>query len=258
MRTRSDFDDYYYDSAGAMVERWLQGIILFDAFEGDTVPGDYGVDEGNFVVDDGALRYAPGGGDALGRIPRTNVPGEADRVSFSYLTPHDAADPDGDPATVDYGPNDYLMAFIKLGQAAVAPPDDEWSFLVLTVEPARMSLAAWTGDSVFELASVESGVESLPGRWYDIQIDSTRLDQPEPTVSVYWGLRGNPLELVPGMASAAATTASDTPYLIHVPVSGANVIIRRGQLGQPLETVLVVDDARIQVIYFEARNLIFS
>ncbi len=48
------------------------------------------------------------------------------------------------------------------------------------------------------------------------------------------------------LAAAAITTADDTPYLIHAHVSGANVIIRRGQLGQPLETVLVVDDAPIQ------------
>ena len=57
---------------------------------------------------------------------------------FSYFTPHDPNDPDGDPGTPDYGPNYYLLAFIKLGEGT---GEDDWSFLVLGVEPERIALS---------------------------------------------------------------------------------------------------------------------
>jgi YD repeat-containing protein len=45
------------------------------------------------------------------------------------------------------------------------------------------------------------------------------------------------------LAAASVASAEATPYLIHAHVFGQKVIIRRGQLGQPLETVLAIENA---------------
>ena len=62
-------------------------------------------------------------------------------MSFSYLSKLEPGNPDGDgdPDT-GYGPDYYALFVMKVGQANQAPPDDEWRYLSLQIEPNSITL----------------------------------------------------------------------------------------------------------------------
>ena len=92
-----------------------------------------------------------------------------ERVSFSYLSKLDPGNPDGDLGTPDYGPDFYALFLMKVGQENQAPPDDEWRYLSLQIEPNSITLKKWENDEVTVLG--EYAFVSDPDTWYDVVVD---------------------------------------------------------------------------------------
>lgn len=119
-----------------------------------------------------------------------------------------------------------------LASSAYPRTDPDGDFWWVYTRPAGA-----TGDDVLEAHLRITGFNTDT----TLNADYLRLDIDTDEIGLFDDSSGIPL------ASASISTTDNTPYLIHAHLSGPNVVVRRGPLGQPLETVLVADNAPIWV-----------
>ena len=131
--------------------------MLQDDYAG-TITSDYSILSGDLTTAEGYLELE---GSQNGHITKDNVPSDTNHTNFSCLSKRD-------PATVGFGPDYYAMFLMKVGQAILAPPNDEWSYLAPVIEPDGLMLRKRDADEVtgYPLYSFTSEQDT----WYDLQV----------------------------------------------------------------------------------------